>query len=116
MSTKERDNYNEVLDLLAVDNFENQLMGYPELLQSCPPELYCAAVVSGRPAYSFPDEASGEYMVLKEQASEWTLLLQLSSDDHADFLWGDGGHLYFYGNRESMAAGQFDEIWLYYEN
>ncbi len=116
LSEAERDNYNEVLDLLAAENFDNQLMGYPQLIQSCPPELYSASVASGRPAFSFPEVNTQEYLDLQNKACEWTLLLQLSSDDHADFLWGDGGHLYFYGNRIEMAKGNFDETWLFYEN
>ncbi len=116
LSKAERDNYNEVLDLLSAENFNNQVMGYPQLIQSCPPELYSASVVSGRPAFSFPEPNSNEYFELQKNACEWTLLLQLSSDNHADFLWGDGGHLYFYGNRIEMAKGNFDETWLFYEN
>jgi uncharacterized protein YwqG len=116
LSDNQRDHYNEVLDLVAVDNWDNQLMGYPELIQSTPPELYCAGVLSGRQAFAFPDPDSEECQLLEEQAGDWTLLLQLSSDDNPDFLWGDGGHLYFYGQRDQMAIGEFNETWLYFEN
>jgi len=116
LSDDQRDQYNEVLDLLAAENPENQLMGYPELIQFTPPEWYCAGVLSGRQAFTFPDQDSEAYNALQEQACDWTLLLQLSSDDNPDFLWGDGGHLYFYGKREQMAGGQFDETWLFFEN
>ncbi|MFK8012961.1 MAG: YwqG family protein [Marinicellaceae bacterium] len=116
LSKTERDNYNEVLNLLSVENHDNQLMGYPELIQSTPPELFSASVLSGRPAFSFPEPNSNEQLTLQEKACEWTLLLQLSSDNNADFLWGDGGHLYFYGNRIEMAKGNFEETWLFYEN
>ena len=116
LSDEQRDDYNEVLDLVTVENPDNQLMGFPELIQFSPPELYCAGVISGRPANAFADPESEDYLALQEQACDWTLLLQLNSDDNPDFLWGDGGHLYFYGQRDQMINGQFDETWLFFEN
>jgi hypothetical protein len=44
-------------------------------------------------------------------AGDWTLLLQLESDDTAGMSWGDLGRLYFWIRRTDLAAGRFDRIW-----
>ncbi|MFT7150882.1 MAG: hypothetical protein ACI82Q_002757, partial [Nonlabens sp.] len=116
LDTNERDSFNEVLDLLSEEEGENQLSGYPHLIQSTPPELYCANASSGADAFDFPPEDSEEFKLLEGSASDWGLLLQLTSDNNPDFLWGDGGHFYFYGIRQEMEAGNFENTWVYYEN
>lgn len=51
-------------------------------------------------------------------ADDWTLLLQVDSDDWKEtqhkpgFMWGDAGLIYFCVNKEDMRAGRFDRIWL----
>jgi hypothetical protein len=42
---------------------------------------------------------------------DWTLLLQLESDDTAGMSWGDLGRLYFWIRTTDLAAGRFDRIW-----
>lgn len=114
-SSAEKDNYNEVIDLIRSDNWQHQLMGYPNLIQFTPPDMQCQLAASGKDPFKFPQEDTKEYKQLVQKASEWGLLLQLTSDDHPDFLWGDAGHLYFYGKREEMERGDFSKIWLSYE-
>ena len=116
LNQTERDNFNEVIDLTIDEYPENQLAGYPYLIQSTPPEVFCALAVSGRDPFDFPEEGSDDYRQIQEQAVDWGLLLQLTSDDNPGFLWGDGGHLYFLGDRKEMEAGNFDTTWVFYEN
>jgi len=113
---EERDNYNEAVDLLSSDTWKNQLMGYPNLLQFTPPDMQCQLASTGRDPFTFPEEGTDEYRELVSQASEWGLLLQLTSDDNPGFLWGDAGHLYFYGKLAQMERGDFSNIWLNFEN
>jgi len=46
---------------------------------------------------------------------KWGLLLQLVSDDNADFMWGDAGHFYIYGPRSEMEQGNFDNCYANFE-
>ena len=111
----ERDNFNEIVDLFSSNDWQNQLMGYPNLIQFTPPDMQCVQASNGNDPYSFPPEGSGDYQKLINAASEWGLLLQLTSDDNPGFIWGDGGHLYFYGKRSEMETGDFSNVWICFE-
>ena len=41
----------------------------------------------------------------------WQLLLQVSSDDNAGMMWGDGGMVYFCIRRQDLVTGEFDGCW-----
>jgi len=111
----ERDNFNEVIDLISSNDGENQLMGYPNLIQFTPPDMQCELAASGKDPSRFPPEGSDEYGNLIIAASDWCLLLQLTSDDSPGFMWGDAGHLYFYGKCPEMEKGNVSNIWVNYE-
>ena len=114
----QRDDYNELVGQLAADEdgITDQLMGHPNLLQSTPPELMCELATRGMNPWKFPEASSTEYAALAETASEWGLLLQITSNPHANFCWGDAGHFYFYGHRAAMEAGDFSGVWVNFEN
>jgi len=111
----ERDDYNELIGLLASDDMSHQLMGYPILIQSTPPDLQCELAATGQDPFRFPDENSDEYKKLASAASEWGLLLQLTSDDKSEFLWGDAGNIFFYGKRKEIEQGNFSNVWVNFE-
>lgn len=46
------------------------------------------------------------------ESTEWTLLLQLDSDDELGWCWGDAGFLYFWVPTADLAAGRFDRCWV----
>lgn len=49
-----------------------------------------------------------------EGTRDWTLLLQLPSDeDNAGWMWGDVGRLYFWASRTQARAGRFEHTWLF---
>lgn len=112
----ERENFNEVLDLISEELPENQVSGYPNLIQSMPPEVSCHLASLGQDPFSTPKTDTSEYKKLMKHASEYGLLFQFTSDNNPGFLWGDGGHLYFYGKRKEMELGNFDHCWVFYEN
>lgn len=112
----ELDNYNELINLLMTDDMEHQLMGYPSLIQFTPPDMQCELASNGRDPFKFPEQGSDEYKQLVENASDWGLLLQLTSDDNTNYLWGDAGNLYFYGKRSEMENGNFSNTWVCYES
>ena len=55
------------------------------------------------------DEVSSD---IKRCAGNWTLLLQLSTITKDDYEWmfDDGGMLYFYIRKDDLAARKFDKI------
>lgn len=111
----EIDNYNKLLEKVNIDpdideNWDNMFMGYPLLIQMNPPEIFCERAMQGLDPYQ--RETKKE---LKD-SSKWAMMIQLTSDSNTDYIWGDGGHFYFYGNREKIAKGDFSETWVYFEN
>lgn len=113
LDAAQRDDYNDLISQLQPTEYGEQLMGYPSLIQSTPPELMCELAATGRDPWTFPKLRSPEWIKLSHTASAWTLLLQLTS--RGPFEWGDAGHFYFYGDRLAMARGDFSKIWVNFE-
>lgn len=49
---------------------------------------------------------------LEGDADDWVLLLQLDSDDAAEFMWGDSGMLYYWIRKQDLALNRFERIWM----
>ena len=49
---------------------------------------------------------------LESGANDWILLLQLDSDETAEFMWGDAGMLYYWIRKQDLAANRFDRVWM----
>jgi uncharacterized protein YwqG len=49
---------------------------------------------------------------LESGADDWMLLLQLDSDDAAEFMWGDSGMLYYWIRKQDLASSRFDRVWM----
>lgn len=115
LNEEEWENFNEVLDLLDPQDEQerNQLSGYPKLLQSNAPEIYCTLASQGQDPWG---PYNMEDPLLLQKACELGLLVQFHSDHHPDFTWGDAGHLYFYGNRKEMELGLFESCYVYFDN
>ncbi|WP_026452935.1 YwqG family protein [Saccharomonospora iraqiensis] len=56
---------------------------------------------------SAPDHSSNG-----DDGVPWRLLLQLDSDEHLGWEWGDSGMLYFVAHDAHLQAGDFDATWL----
>ncbi len=113
----QRDDYNELLAQLAPDgDAADQLMGHPQLLQGTPAELHCELSSRGLNPWLLPQPDDQNRDAIEAGAAEWGLLLQLTSNPDAGFMWGGGGHFYFYGRRDAMARGDFSGVWVDYEN
>ena len=103
----QRDDYNELLSRLSPDDAGDQLLGFPNLIQGHPPELQCELAAAGLDPWGAGEPSDD----IRHSAIERGLLLQLTSNSEANFLWGDGGHLYFYGKRSAMEVGDFSQVW-----
>ena len=109
--------YDGVLEKLGVDvdedSEDHKLLGYADIIQNemlteCERTsrgLYCGDPGSYR---NTPKDVEAD---IAKHASEWTLLLQLSTITKGDFEWmfGDCGMLYFYIRKEDLSAMRFDK-------
>lgn len=88
----------------------HQLLGWPTLIQN-EMELECQMVTNGiymgdTAGYKDPRRAE-----LERGAQDWTLLLQVDSDDDAQMMWGDAGMLYFWIRQQDLAQAAFGKAW-----
>jgi uncharacterized protein YwqG len=65
--------------------------------------LYCG----NQSGYKDPRAAD-----LARSCEDWTLLLQLDSDDDAGFMWGDDGILYYWVRSADLARREFSKAWM----
>ena len=90
----------------------HQLGGYANPQQSA--EMYneCQLVSNGL----YCGDASGyndsRAIELLKNADEWTLLLQIDSDDDTGMMWGDVGMLYFWIKKEDVKSCNFKNTWM----
>lgn len=49
---------------------------------------------------------------LERTCEDWSLLLQLDSDDDAGFMWGDCGMLYYWARSADIAGRDFTKAWM----
>lgn len=112
---KEADAYFDYAD--AVERFgrskgaNHHLLGHSDNIQG-DMQLEAQLVTNGL----YCGDASGHndprWKVLKSGAGEWMLLLQLDSDDTAEFMWGDMGMLYYWIRKGDLAESRFDRAWM----
>ena len=55
--------------------------------------------------------ASKKAMRLRPGAADWRLILQLASDEHVGFEWGDGGTIYVWMREQDVRTRRFDRCW-----
>jgi uncharacterized protein YwqG len=90
----------------------HHLGGAPEALQSTPMALECQLVSHGLDCGTPAGFTDPRAAALTPGATDWTLLLQLDSDDALGMRWGDEGRLFFWIRREDAHAGHFDRAWV----
>ena len=108
--------YDDELKKLGVDTDcgagDHKLLGYADIIQG---EMLteCESIGRMRGGYTrsygnVSDEVSSD---IKRCAGNWTLLLQLSTITKGDYEWmfDDGGMLYFYIKKDDLAAKRFDK-------
>jgi uncharacterized protein YwqG len=88
-----------------------QLLGYPAEVQN---EMYseCQLVTNGincggSEGYNDPRVES-----LLKGATDWQLLLQVSSDETEGRMWGDDGYIYFWITKDDLKKRDFSKVWL----
>jgi uncharacterized protein YwqG len=90
---------------------KHQVGGFPSPIQSDEMELEAQLVSHGM--YLGNDSGDKtQRAALAPGAADWRLLLQLDSDEHLDWMWGDAGTLYFWVREQAARRGDFSDVWL----
>lgn len=97
------------LEELVSERFAlHRLLGYPEELQNRM-ELDCQLASRG---IDMNHGVDGQAEELEPAASEWRLLLQLSTDDEVGLYWGDGlGRLYVWIREHDLLERETTKAW-----
>lgn len=90
----------------------HQIGGFPIAIQNDGMEVECQLASNGIYLGGPEGYASDEAEALRSGAADWTLVLQLDSDDAAEVMWGDSGTLYFWVKRDEGEAGNFADAWM----
>ncbi|WP_216211299.1 YwqG family protein [Amycolatopsis aidingensis] len=91
----------------------HQLGGHARSIQHPVEEevLQAAAGVS-RAGRAFDHE---RWAAIRHRVADWRLLLQLDSDSHLGYLWGDAGTLYWMARQDSIAAADWSAAWFNFQ-
>ncbi|GAC1646006.1 MAG: YwqG family protein [Ktedonobacteraceae bacterium] len=84
----------------------NRLLGNPETLQD-DMRLECQLT-----SHDITDTSDPKANELAKGASDWHLLFQVDSDEHAGMRWANTGLLYYWLKKEDLQARHFDASWL----
>jgi uncharacterized protein YwqG len=95
----------------AYESPAHHLLGHPQPVQD-DMELECQLASNGVYCGDPAGYASPEAARLKAGARDWSLLLQLDTDEERSMMWGDAGRLYFWMRHLDLAARAFDKSWM----
>ena len=93
------------------DRSGHKIMGWPHIIQN-PMEEECALVTSGIYCGDAKGYNSPEAERILAQPNEWTLLLQIDSDDAVGMEWGDSGIMYLWIKKSDLRNRNFEDTWL----
>lgn len=89
---------------------QHQILGWPHVVQG-EMALECQLVTNGLYTGNPSGYKNSRRKELEPGADDWTLLLQIDSDDNAKMMWGDAGMLYVWIRRQDLASRAFDKAW-----
>lgn len=111
------DHYDELQDALsgsAASMIGHQVGGHPDQIQG-DMARQCALVTQGVFSGSPPDP-SEQIEQMAKRASEWHLLLQITSDEELDWSWGgNDGNFYWWMREEDIRLGRWGEAWFCFQ-
>jgi uncharacterized protein YwqG len=104
----------DILDFPPENGY--QILGHPTAIESDEVEMQrtCQYVsnglhLGGGGGEVFDEDRAEELEPLLDQ---WTLLLQLDSDERTGMRWGNNGRLYFWIRREDLQRCDFSNVWM----
>jgi len=111
-SEEERDCYYELRkEMNDGITTNNKLLGHSDNIQSGM-ELECQLVTHGLYCGDTSGYKNPKARELKKTIDEWSLLLQIDSNDEAYMMWGDCGQLYFWIRNADLQNENFENCWL----
>jgi uncharacterized protein YwqG len=93
----------------------HQCGGYPHPIQADEMELECQLVSNGIELGSGRPTNDPRVELLRRDAAQWKLLLQVDCDDSLGMDWGLGGTTYFWIRDDDLRRGDFDHVWLVFQ-
>jgi uncharacterized protein YwqG len=106
------DAYYDLRDGVYGELPSHHLGGYPDPIQGEDMELDCQLASNGLYCGDESGYNDERAKTLGDGKSDWTLLLQIDSDDDTEMMWGDCGILYFWIKKDDLAARDFDDVWM----
>lgn len=115
----EDEEYDRLVEYVQTRNYQglpaHQFLELPDAIQGDGMEIDCQ--LASRGVFLGNDLAyqteSAQKLLTEPDAQDWTLLLQLDTDEYEmGWMWGDMGRLYFFVRREDARAGRFDRVWV----
>jgi uncharacterized protein YwqG len=112
LSDRESDRLDELTAGVFRGEPRHQVSGYPTPVQGDEMELECQLVSNGLYGGDSTGYADKRAEALKPGAADWRLLLQVDSDDALGVMWGDGGTIYYWVQKQAARDERFDNTWL----
>ena len=111
MSDDEIDAYWQMPDDFCEQRSENKILGHSDNIQGGM-ELECELVTNGFYCGGDEDYNGPEFEKLRQNIGEWTLLLQIGSNDENEMMWCDCGKIYLWIRKSDLRERKFDKSWL----
>lgn len=91
----------------------HKLGGWPDEVQDPNMGIECEAASQGieRP-YLIGQTDPKRWKEIERAAQNWRLVLQIDSDEHVGWMWGDMGVIYVWMRETDIAARRFDRAWV----
>ena len=115
LSEEERERYSKVLGQIRQPRGTelplHKVLGHPDAIQN-DMAIECAMASAGLDASFQPDLKHPEQRKIAVTAKDWTLMLQLDSEEKLGLQWADAGRLFFWIRKQDLAAFKFDQCWV----
>ena len=112
LTDDQADWYVNFRDSVYNDDPKHQISGFANEEQGSYMDLECELVSNGL----FCGDPSGyndpKAKHLEQNRKDWTLLLQVDSDDEIGMMWGDMGKLYFWIKKDDLEKLIFENVWM----
>lgn len=86
----------------------HRMLGHPDTIQD-DMRMQCQLAANG---VADPGADPQKVAALSAGANDWTLLLQVDSNQSVAMQWANAGMLYFWIRRQDLTARKFDQAWV----
>jgi uncharacterized protein YwqG len=112
LAERQMEEYLTLRDSVFAGRPSHHLFGYPSPIQDNDMDLECQLVSNGLYCGDLSGYNDERRSKLEPGRTDWTLLLQLDTDNDIQMMWGDVGMLYFWIRRDNLKAGRFEDCWM----